>query len=70
VDVTGGLSPSISGVSANNPLVAFYDIKGRNGRGSYTLSRTPHETYIRDFINAIYYYCQKLNFTREINHET
>jgi hypothetical protein len=46
-DVTGGkpiavLLQSISGVSAINPLVAFYDIHG--GKRSFILSRTPHET--------------------------
>jgi hypothetical protein len=50
-DVTGGkpiafLLQFISGVSAINPLVAFYDIHGGK-RGSYSLilSRTPHETH-------------------------
>jgi hypothetical protein len=49
-DVTGGkpiavLLQSISGVSAINPLVAFYDIHGGKRRCySFILSRTPHET--------------------------
>jgi hypothetical protein len=49
-DVTGGkpiavLLQSISGVSAINPLVAFYDIYGERERCYYfSLSRTPHET--------------------------
>jgi hypothetical protein len=47
--VTGGkpiavLLQSISGVSAINPLVAFYDIHGRKKRGAFILSRTLHET--------------------------
>jgi hypothetical protein len=48
--VTGGkpiavLLQSISGVSAINPLVAFYDIHGGKVRCySFILSRTPHET--------------------------
>jgi hypothetical protein len=51
-DVTGGkpiavLLQSISGVSAINPLVAFYNIH-EGKRGAILLfcpSRTPHETY-------------------------
>jgi hypothetical protein len=48
--VTGGkpiavLLQSITGVSAINPLVAFYDIYGKRERCySFILSRTPHET--------------------------
>jgi hypothetical protein len=48
--VTGGkpiavLLQSISGVSATNPLVAFYDIhEGKREVLSFILSRTPHET--------------------------
>jgi hypothetical protein len=50
LDVTGGkpnavLTQSISGVSAINPLVAFYDIREERERCySFILSRTPHET--------------------------
>jgi hypothetical protein len=50
--VTGGkpiavLLQSISGLSAINPLVAFYDIHGGKERCySFILSRTPHETYV------------------------
>jgi hypothetical protein len=52
-DVTGGkpiavLLQSISGVSAINPLVAFYDIHGGKREVlffySFILSRTPHKT--------------------------
>jgi hypothetical protein len=49
-DVTGGkpiavLLQSISGVSAINPLVAFYDIHGGKREVLFfILSRTPHET--------------------------
>jgi hypothetical protein len=49
-DVTGGkpiavLLQCISGVSANNPLVAFYDIHGRKREVLFIiLSRTPYET--------------------------
>jgi hypothetical protein len=49
-DVTGGkpiaiLLQSISGVSAINPLIAFYDIHGGKREWySFILSRTPHET--------------------------
>jgi hypothetical protein len=56
-DVTGGkpiavLLQSISGVSAINPLVAFYDIHGRKGEVLFFCSvsdttrdsRTPHDT--------------------------
>jgi hypothetical protein len=51
-DVTGGKpivvpSQSISSVNAINPLVAFYDIHGRNRCYSFILSRTPHETSFR-----------------------
>jgi hypothetical protein len=48
--VTGGkpvavLLQSISGVSAINPLVAFYDIHGRKREVLFfILSRRPHET--------------------------
>jgi hypothetical protein len=47
-DVTGGkpiavLVQPISGVSAINPLVAFYDIHGEKRCYSFILSRTPHE---------------------------
>jgi hypothetical protein len=50
-DMTGGkpiavLLQSISGVSAINPLVAFYDIHGGKRCYSFILSRTPHETCI------------------------
>jgi hypothetical protein len=50
-DVTGGkpiavFLPSISGVSAINPLVTFYDIHGRKREVRFFLSRTPHETTI------------------------
>jgi hypothetical protein len=46
-DVTGGkpiavLLQSISGVSAINPLVAFYDTEERERCYSFILSRTPH----------------------------
>jgi hypothetical protein len=49
-DVTGGkpiaaLLESISGVSAINPLVAFYDIHGGKESHSFIFSGTPHETY-------------------------
>jgi hypothetical protein len=54
-DVTGGkpiavLLQSISGVSAINPLVAFYDIHGRKREVLffYFVSRTPHETEINN----------------------
>jgi hypothetical protein len=49
-DLTGGkhiaiLLQSISGVSAINLLVAFYDIHGgKREVYSFILSRTPHET--------------------------
>jgi hypothetical protein len=49
-DVTGGkaiavLLQSISGVSAINPLVAFYDIHGGKREVLFFyLARTPHET--------------------------
>jgi hypothetical protein len=48
-DMTGGkpiavLSQSISGVSAINPLVAFYDIHGRKGRGALLLFCPGHNT--------------------------
>jgi hypothetical protein len=47
-DVTCGepiaLLQSISCVSAINPLVAFYDIHGRERCYSFILSRPPHET--------------------------
>jgi hypothetical protein len=52
VDVTGGkpiavLLQSISGVSAINPLVAFYDIHGGKREVLFFyLARTPHETII------------------------
>jgi hypothetical protein len=52
-DVTGGkpiafLLQSISGISAINPLVAFYDIHGRKKRRySFILSRTPHEIDVK-----------------------
>jgi hypothetical protein len=53
-DVTGNkpiavLLQSMSGVSAINPLVAFYDIHGGKREitpPSFILSRTPHETLI------------------------
>jgi hypothetical protein len=58
-DVTGGkpiavLLQSISGVSAINPLVAFYDIHGGKREVLFFYfvpdttrdSRTPHETFI------------------------
>jgi hypothetical protein len=49
--VTGGkpfavLLQSISGVSAINPLVAFYDIHGAKREVLFFLSRSPHETKI------------------------
>jgi hypothetical protein len=52
-DVTGGkpiafLLQSISGVSAINPLVAFYDIHG--GRGAILLFCPVHHTRQRDII--------------------
>jgi hypothetical protein len=55
-EVTGGKpiavwSQSISGVKAINPLVAFYDIHGRERCYSFILSRTPHET--REVYNLI-----------------
>jgi hypothetical protein len=47
-DVTGKpiavLLHSISGVSAINPLVAFYDIHGGKREDSFILSRAPNET--------------------------
>jgi hypothetical protein len=57
-DVTGGkpiavLLQPISGVSAINPLVAFYDIHGRKRCYSFILSRTPQETYTRHTIKLI-----------------
>jgi hypothetical protein len=53
--VTGGKPiavwwQSISGVSAVNPLVAFYDI---HGSYSFILSRTPHETVKRRIFKNI-----------------
>jgi hypothetical protein len=50
-DVTGGKtiairSQSILDVNADNPLVAFYDIHGRQGEDTHSLSRTPHKTYL------------------------
>jgi hypothetical protein len=51
-DVTGGKyiavqSRSISGVSAVNPLVAFYDIRGRNEKVLFfCFVPAPHETKI------------------------
>jgi hypothetical protein len=59
VDVTGGkpiavLLQSITGVSAINPLVGFYDIHGgkREVIFFYFLSWTPHETLrIQTFTN-------------------
>jgi hypothetical protein len=46
-DVTGGkpivVYQYISGVSAINPLVAFYDIHGRKREVFIFLSRTPHD---------------------------
>jgi hypothetical protein len=50
-DVTGGkpiavLLQSISGVSAINPLVAFYDIHGRKGEVLF-LSSVPDTTRVR-----------------------
>jgi hypothetical protein len=62
-DVTGGkpiavLLQSISGVSAINPLVAFYDIHGGRERCyTFILSRTPHETinqYLKQAFKALY----------------
>jgi hypothetical protein len=57
--VTGGkpiavLLQSISGVSAINPLVAFYDIYGgeRETQFFYFLSWTPYET----IITQLHYY--------------
>jgi hypothetical protein len=48
-DVTGGkpiavLLQSISGVSAINPLVAFYDIHGGKKRGAILLFGPGHHT--------------------------
>jgi hypothetical protein len=48
-DVTGGnsiavLLQSISSVSAINPLVAFYDINGGEGRGAILLFCSGHHT--------------------------
>jgi hypothetical protein len=48
-EVIGGkpiavLLPSISGVNAINPLVAFYDIRGGERCYSFILARTPHGT--------------------------
>jgi hypothetical protein len=48
-DVTGGkpiavLLQSISGVSAINPLVVFYDIHGRKKRGAILLFCPGHHT--------------------------
>jgi phosphatidate phosphatase APP1 len=56
-DVTGGktiavLLQSISGASAINPLVAFYDTHGEKREVLFFfLSRTPHETFeiLREF---------------------
>jgi phosphatidate phosphatase APP1 len=56
-DVTGGktiavLLQSISGASAINPLVAFYDTHGvKREVLFFFLSRTPHETFeiLREF---------------------
>jgi hypothetical protein len=51
-DVTGGkpiavLMQSISGVSAINPLVAFYDIHGGNREVLFfILSQTPQSTLL------------------------
>jgi hypothetical protein len=56
-DVTGGkpiavLLQSISGISAINPLVAFYDIP-RGRCYSFILSRTPHETTLNHINTSI-----------------
>jgi hypothetical protein len=61
-EVTGGKSiavqsQSISGLSATNPLVAFYDIYGRKREVLffYFVNRTPHET------SELVSYCIKNN---------
>jgi hypothetical protein len=46
------LSQSISGANAIYPLVAFYDIHGREKCYSFILSRKPHET-----VAYIFLYC-------------
>jgi hypothetical protein len=56
-DVTGGkpiavLLQSISGVSAINPLVAFYDIHGGKREVSFILSWTPNETTNSMYVNC------------------
>jgi hypothetical protein len=60
-DVTGGKpiavrSQSISGVSAVDPLVAFYDIHERERGYSFILSRTPHETLGQNYVMTYFYY--------------
>jgi hypothetical protein len=62
-DVTGGkpiavLLQSTSGVSAINPLVAFYDIRGGK-RGAILLFCPGHHTRRDNFISFIY--CDKKN---------
>jgi hypothetical protein len=66
-DVTGGkpitvLLQSLSGVSAINPLVAFYDIHGGKREVLFFyFARTPHETEniqkveMKPFDNVCYY---------------
>jgi hypothetical protein len=55
--VTGGkpiavLLQSISGVSAINPLVAFYDIYGGKREVLFILSRTPRELAMFNILNV------------------
>jgi hypothetical protein len=55
--MTGGkpiavCTQSISGESAINPLVAFYDIHGRERCYFFILSRTPHETFLESNIKV------------------
>jgi hypothetical protein len=61
-DVTGGkpiavLLQSISGVSAINPLVAFYDIQWRKERGAILLFCPGHHTrlYVQIISIKIYF---------------
>jgi hypothetical protein len=62
-DVTGGkpiavLLQSIAGVSAINPLVAFYDIHGRKKRGAILLFCPGHHTRrsLRVYDKSLYRY--------------
>jgi hypothetical protein len=49
-------SPSISGVSAINPVVAFYDIHGRKREVLlfYLVPDTTHDTFTKKILVCIY----------------